>query len=84
MDFNPPSSADFAWSDAQSALTGNQDQIVIAGWLHSRMVQIERALALSVPPFPELPSRIHGPGCIPKRSDAVTAALKSMMEQTNG
>ena len=79
MDANPPTAADFAWSDAQAAQLSVSDCMVIIGWLGQRVSELERRSAIPQPPLPELPSRMTGFGCIPRREDAVKAAKSALV-----
>jgi hypothetical protein len=76
MDAHPPTTADFAASDARAARLSTQDCMVLIGWLAERVGQLERL----VQPedyyrLPELPSRMNGFACCPRREEAVREAM---------
>lgn len=79
MDSNPPTTADFAWSDAQAARLTVQDCLVLIGLLAGRVTALEDRLGfINLPDFPELPSKMNGFGSVPRREAAARDALKTM------
>ena len=81
MDANPPTTADFAASDARAAQLSTQDCLVLIGWLSDRVAQLEALTQEYRIPMPRLPSAMSGFACLPKRDEAVSSALKRMRQR---
>lgn len=73
-----PTAGEMAYGAAQDNAIDVQDCLVIIGWLAERVARLELSPGLSHDPLPELPSAMQGFACLPRRSDAVKAAIAKL------
>lgn len=78
MDYNPPSTADYAYANTQHNILSLQDAMVLIGWLSQRVHWLEAASGTVPPPLPPMPSTFNGFACVPKREQLVRDARHSI------